>query len=311
MKCYQCLKSISNVSGAVHGLHKDCFLSVFAVSKGEDFKNIAIKSQANESGTDSEEIDSRINSSFFHGKFKKYSASLGHSSYILKVKDNAYPELPQTEYLCNQIAQILGIHVAEFALIEFQNSITAFVTKNFMPKTPASNLVHLYHYTKSYEDWSLQFLLNVVKKETKKFKDAERFLNLCLFDALIGNHDRHGRNLAFIQQAKNCFLSPFYDNPSYLGIEDELLLGAHHEPKGTIATSHTTEPTMKDYVQEMEHLGFDGILKSFQNNLETNQQRMNSAIDNAFISDSRKKAFSDLIARRKEELSRHENQKIH
>ena len=306
MKCYQCLEAISKESNSVHGLHQNCFLSVFGVSEGEDFKSLAIKSQASESRTNNEEIDSRINSSFFHGKFKKYSASLGLFSYILKVKDNAYPELPQMEYLCNQIAQILGIHVAEFALIEFQNNITTFVTKNFMPKTPASNLVHLYHYTKAYEDWNLQFLLNVVKKETKKFKDAERFLNLCLFDALIGNHDRHGRNLAFIQQAKSCFLSPFYDNPSYLGIEDELLLGAHHEPKGTIATSQTTEPTMKDYVKEMQLLGYGDILKSFKNKIENRQKRMNSAIDNAFISDKRKKAFSNLIARRIEELNQYD-----
>jgi serine/threonine protein kinase HipA of HipAB toxin-antitoxin module len=53
---------------------------------------------------------------------------------------------------------------------------------------------------------------------------------MCLFDALVGNHDRHGRNIALIETRKGHILSPFYDNPSYIGIEDHNLLLAEHNP---------------------------------------------------------------------------------
>jgi hypothetical protein len=61
-----------------------------------------------------------FNSSFFHGKFRKYSAKLGGSSYIIKVRQPAFPDLPAMEFLCNQIAGRLSVDVPDFYFIRLE-----------------------------------------------------------------------------------------------------------------------------------------------------------------------------------------------
>lgn len=41
--------------------------------------------------------------------------------------------------------------------------------------------------------------------------DVEVFYNTVLFDALVGNHDRHGRNLAFFLFFKKWIFNVEYD----------------------------------------------------------------------------------------------------
>ncbi len=126
--------------------------------------------------------------------------------------------------------------------------------------------------------------------------EAYRFIELTLFDGLLGNHDRHGRNIALIQTPYRYILSPFYDNPCYLGLEDEILLGAQHEPRGKIATSKTEEPTLKDYVFEWYRLGFENIILDFYNKIDL--ENIISMIDNSFVSAARKEALKKLVKNR-------------
>jgi hypothetical protein len=128
--------------------------------------------------------------------------------------------------------------------------------------------------------------------------DLKNFIMLCLFDALVGNHDRHGRNLGFIHTRDKCWLAPFYDNVSYLAIEEEALLGAIHEPHGSIRTNQCAEPSMKDYVQEFKQLNID--ITSFYEQIDL--VKIRSLINQAFISEARKKALITLIERRYLEL---------
>ena len=91
----------------------------------------------------------RITSSFFHGKFRKYSAQLGGKNYLLKVKQEELPELPAMEYLCNQIAKNLGLWVPEHYFIRFQNELDTFACENFMENFPGCDLIHIYRYLKT------------------------------------------------------------------------------------------------------------------------------------------------------------------
>lgn len=121
-----------------------------------------------------------------------------------------------------------------------------------------------------------------------------------MFDALIGNHDRHGRNLAFIRTAKETVLSPIYDNVSYLALEKGEMLKAHHNPTGRISTSHTYEPSMQDYVKELKKLGYEGNIKAFYKN--TLLEKMIELIDRSFCSELMKGAIKALIQKRFLEL---------
>ena len=125
---------------------------------------------------------------------------------------------------------------------------------------------------------------------------------MCLFDSLTGNNDRHGRNLAFIQTKKGLQLSPFYDNPSYLGTEEEGLLGAQIEPAGAIATSETREPKMEHYAAEFIRLGYKDAAVKFQE--KVNLKNIFDLVEQAFISQKRKQGIKALMKRRYKELEK-------
>ena len=302
MICYKCKKMIEIGNPKKHGLHEECFMKWFGVDKGIDFEDLTIKSTtlADPIDKNDDTIAGDIASSFFQGKFKKYSASLNGEGYILKVKDKRYPELPGTEFLCNNIAVLLGINVAKFYFINFEERLETFVSKNFIPNFIPADLIHIYHYFKEGDSYDFDTIIKIIKENTGRLEDIVRFIELCLFDALIGNHDRHGRNIAFIQKSNKCFLSPFYDNPAYLGMEDEELLGAQHEPKGKIIVKDVSEPSIGDYYKEAKRLGYLDVALAFADRVDLGE--IENLVGESFISQKRRKAFFSLVQRRYREL---------
>lgn len=280
---------------AWYGLHKKCFKKSFALSELLEFSDVANRSQS-QAPTEAR----AINSSFFHGKFRKYSSRLGKSSYILKVEQKEYPELPVTEFLCNQIYANLQIEVPDYHLIRFPEDSDCFATRNFMSDLSSSTLLHIYHFLKPEMQYDCETLIQIIGDKTGRRIEQEKFAYLTLADSLIGNNDRHGRNLGFIQSPKGMYLAPFYDNPSALGVEDPLLLGADLQPRGSIFTKHSNEPTMKDYVLEWKRLGYANMIDLFRNAVSL--KKINTIIEASGLSEKRKKAIVRLIIKRFEEL---------
>jgi len=303
--CLKCLKEISPSDTQHYGLHSPCFQVCFqealnpftSNSELPTFKSIMLKSQQN-TNSDS------ILSSNFQGRYKKYSATLGDKHYILKVQEKEYPELPATEFLCNQIAEFLKIPVPNYYLLRFEDSgvnFLTFVVTNFMTNLNGANLKHIYHYLdKLPENFNCEAILEVIRNNSTHTKDIKIFMEMCLFDSLIGNHDRHGRNLGFIETSKGKTLAPIYDNPSYIGIE-ELFLESDLEPKGKIGTKHTNNPTMKDYLLEFKRLGFHENIVNFQKRIKL--ETIFRLIDISFVSFKRKNALKKLINKRYKELT--------
>lgn len=294
--CYQCEKELEEAN-MLSGLHPDCFCKCFRVAEHDEFQDVVARSSEEIGGDKSW---SQVNTSFFHGKFRKYSARIGKRSYILKVMQKEVPELPFTEYLCNQIARTLDINVPDHFLILFQNKLETFVSLNFMDDRPGSDLVHIYRYLDKPGNYDCEHLLKIIEKEVGRYDAIVKFLELCLFDSLIGNHDRHGRNLGLIQSSNGTILAPFYDNPCYLALEIDELLSAFHEPRGAIATFETKEPVMKDYVKEWLRLGYIDEIANFAKRIDLNN--IENLVNNSFISLKRKEAILKLIKRRYKEL---------
>lgn len=214
------------------------------------------------------------------------------------MREDEAPELPEVEYLCNQIGQELGLPIAEFYFIDLYGDKT-FVTKNFIKQNSPIDLQHLYHYRPD-DEHNCEGIISAIQKATNRPFDIRTFINTVLFDAFIGNHDRHGRNLAFIKTAKSTKLSPIYDNVSYLSLESGQMLRADFNPTGKISTKETDEPSMTHYVVELKRLGFEEDIQRFYKNI--NLSHINQLISESFCSDLMKQAIKRLIEKRFEEL---------
>lgn len=292
----QCLRCRQFLKEPVHGFHAECFYDEFGLSSQvalTDFSDVAIKSNAPHSGR-----SPPINTSFFHGKFKKYTAKLGDRSYILKVMNKDYPELPHVEHLSNQIAKALGVKTPTFHFIRFMNEVEAFVVRNFMDHYVPGNLIHIYHFLDTEQSFSCENIMQIIKAKAGRIDAMKQFVTMCLFDALVGNHDRHGRNIAFVETPKGYVIAPSYDNPSYLGIEEERFLPAQHNPRGKIRTARTSEPTMKDYVLEFKRMGYKDWAEEFKKSVQ--EASIYQMIEDSFVSPKRQQALVSIIQRIKE-----------
>lgn len=291
-ECYKCRTKINGLD--VYGLHEKCFLAWFNVQNVLEFHDLDPKGSSTK--TQSKEIKKKADT-FLHGRYLKYSARLGTVEYILKIKEDEFPELPSVEFVCNGIAEILGIDVAPYHLINFNGRIT-FVTRNFM-QDYVGTLHHIYKFLpEGEENHNCEEISRIILEQTGKLADVARFIEICLFDSLIGNHDRHGRNLGIIETSKTKKLSPMYDNPSLFGTEQDFILTAHFNPSGCVWTSTSKEPKPKEYIEEFSRLGHKKVVSSFCARVVSRFPKIVELIDSSVLSHNRKKAFIKLLEQR-------------
>ncbi len=293
MNCLKCTKKLSPKE-AKHGFHLDCFKTEFGIGDDLDFLDLTPR-ESDSTPIQNDSWQSKIAISFFHGAFKKYSSRLGENRYILKVQEKDYPELPHIEYISNAIGELLGIEVPEYHYILYNNEIPTFVTRNFLDFHSGGNLIHIWRYLskKKKDSFDCETLLRIILGETGRPLDQKKFIEICLFDMIIGNHDRHGRNLGILQTKKRKVLSPCYDNPSYIGIEIDMMLGADIAPKGKIFTKESSEPNIVDYINEFKRLGFDDVVTNFLKKID--KDKIKTVLSIVPISSKRCKAFWKLV----------------
>lgn len=301
-KCFKCLNFLGPDNSLEYGLHAQCFLEWFG-SAPQEFGQLDPKSTTNREPAHGS-ARSGWNTSFFVGNYRKYSAILGEEHVILKVQQNEAPELPDVEFICNRIARVAGIPNPDFYLIDF-HGLRAFVTRNFVrPGSATADLKHIYHYLRGgQEHFTCEHLLEVLQEQTRRYADLETFIHVCLYDSLIGNHDRHGRNLGLLVTPRGTQLAPVYDNNSALGLELQAMLGADFNPRGKIATARTREPGMADYIEEFIRLGYGDAVRRFARGVSL--ERCLEIIRNGFCSEPMKEALQNLVRKRYEEM-RHE-----
>ena len=300
MKCFKCKNIIK--SDAIYGLHQDCFIAWFDLPAHIGFRNIDPKRSSASSHPDQiPRSKIKKKDTFFHGRYLKYSATLGDTSYILKIQEDKYPELPAVEYLCNEIALLLDIDVPDFFLIDYENR-TTFLARNFM-QDYTGTLHHIYKYLPAGEEkHNCEEIIKVISNETGRLSEVTKFIKICLFDALTGNNDRHGRNIGIIETATSKILAPMYDNPCFLGIEEVFMLEAEFNPSGSIWTKETKEPKIIHYISEFNRLGYEKIVAQFSKKALAEADKIILAVKDSILTDKRKLAFIKLFKSRIEDL---------
>ena len=162
----------------------------------------------------------------FSGAEKKHEILISGQKYIVKFQKNSEVGLTMShvcEYIGSHIFQLLGIDAQQTFLgtCEGRNVV---VMKNFLDKNEvfvAFNGIgestlerekELYQY--SYMD--ICAMLEENTKLTNVQETVERFWEMFIVDALIGNFDRHGSNWGFIKKENKYRMAPVFDNGSCL-----------------------------------------------------------------------------------------------
>lgn len=260
----------------------------------------------------------------FSGAERKFEIVIDGHRYIVKFQKNSEVGLTfncVSEYLGSHIFQSIGIPVQETFLGTYDGK-NVVVMKNFLGPEDAlvafngvgeSSLERdkeLYQYT--YEDITAMLRENM--KSTNVEETIDRFWDMFIVDALIGNFDRHGGNWGFIKRDNKYRIAPVYDNGSSLypklNTDDKLeaVLASEDEINERIykfPTSHIKVKNRKSsYFEVINSLQFEACNDALKRIVpRINLERINAIIDEIEeISEVRKHFYKVMLQQRYEKI---------
>ncbi|MEE8121220.1 MAG: HipA domain-containing protein [Anaerolineales bacterium] len=153
-------------------------------------------------------------------------------THILKPQPNQFPELPQNENTCMNIAADLRMDVPPHGLFEMGDKSICYIIRRFDRLEDGAKLAKETMYQVLGANDKYQGSLERVGREirthvTNVGLDAINFLERVLLSFLLGNGDMHLKNWALLSRNDNLALAPCYDFVSskiYIPDEEESAL---------------------------------------------------------------------------------------
>ena len=171
------------------------------------------------------------------------------TTHILKPAIADLKETVENEYICMKAASLLGISVPEIEIRKV-NGIKYFLIERYDREIKngklkrihqedfcqASNVVSAFKY-QAEGGVSFADCFEVLKKTSRPAVSIVKFLNMIVFNYLIGNNDAHGKNFSILHYPDGKIeLAPAYDILSTQVYKDlsskmAMKIGGHYEPK--------------------------------------------------------------------------------
>ncbi len=142
------------------------------------------------------------------------------SSHILKTPIKDLHGTVENEIFCMMLAKRMGLNVPDVKIFKI-NEIPLYLIDRYDRKIENGQIIRLIQ-----EDFcqalnvnaqlkyspTLGMCFSLIRNESAfQVKDAKRFLQLIIFNGLIGNSDAHAKNISFIHGENGTILAPFYD----------------------------------------------------------------------------------------------------
>lgn len=220
-------------------------------------------------------------------------------NYIFKPPNKDYVEMPENEHLTMRIAEAFGINVVSSSLIRLKSGELSYITKR-IDRTEEGEKIHMldfFQITEAFDKYrsSVERIgkaLNEYASNTQL--DKLFFFELVVFSYLTGNNDMHLKNFSMIENKGNWKLAPAHDllNVSIVNPEDKEETALTVEGKKSnfkkdnfIEFGKTLLLTEKQII---------GVFKRFNNK----QKLAFSLIENSFLSNDQKTAYTELAQKR-------------
>jgi len=213
--CLLCGKSIKSENS----YHESCLKGLFGVNYCPkiDFalNEISIKAQEMVGKLSISGVQAKLSVKLNRNN-KELEVAAKDGEYILKPQNNTFPNIPQNENLCMNIASSLEIVVPPHSLIRLKDDSLAYIVKRF-DRTKGKKL-HQEDFSqilgkKDRYKGSLEEIGHKLREISEvPGLDLQLFFERALFFFIIGNGDAHLKNFSIIyDEEKHIRLSPAYD----------------------------------------------------------------------------------------------------
>ena len=167
--------------------------------------------------------------------------------YFIKFNTDDTPDVTGYEVVSYNIARSLGIEVPDYSLVWIEDE------KAFLTKSLSGQPVHAFHHFNCSIAYDLQTLAAATP-------NRQHFIDMCLFDGLILNTDRHAFNYLY----KDDYLAPLIDNHSSFAVKDFKDTSLHIPVDGVQA------PQLPDYIKAFIDMGCESEVSSFVSRMDDN-----------------------------------------
>lgn len=261
---------------------------------------------------------------FYSGTEKKIGLIINGEYYFVKFRKNSpigqrYNDV--SEYIGSQIFQMLGVNAQETSLglydsknvvviKDFLKEGEVFIPFNGVGDSSLEEDKDKYQY--SYEDIGRMLKDNL--KSTNVEETIDRFWDMFIIDALIGNFDRHGSNWGFIKKDNKYRIAPVFDNGSslypslnndneiekILSSEDEINKRIYNFPKSQVKY-HGEKSFYDVIIKSLEFEECNNALERIYKRIK--MDRIEILIDSIeIINGIRKKFYKTMLKQRYEKI---------
>ena len=142
------------------------------------------------------------------------------TTHIIKTPVKDLQGVVTNEAYCMNLAKNMGFDVPDADILKVRD-ISLYAVKRYDRKVSEQGIVRLVQEdfcqalnrnSQQKYNYSLKDCFDLIRKEcSSPIEDSRKFLNLILFNGLIGNADGHAKNISLLHDKNGTKLAPFYD----------------------------------------------------------------------------------------------------
>jgi len=224
--------------------------------------------------------------------------------------------MPANEHLSMQVAaQVFGIETAANGLVKLQDGGLAYLTRRFDYRTATEkfrmeDMASLAGYSPQTEGKHFKFKGNyldvfmLLKKYVPAYRiEAEKFLNLLMFNYLICNGDAHLKNFSLLETTLGDFrLAPAYD---LLNTELHIASEPFALDEGLLPSTHAGGKVHEEFkmLAELAELP-KAIVERFIGKLLKVEAQVEALVSASFLPDNTKRQWLQMYQTRRARLER-------